>query len=72
MIREYLENRRRRKAHDAYDNGWDWAAGQLLRGIDVEAYIEHFGFREGTLERRFDRGAADAVAAWRRRLNGGA
>lgn len=63
-LKARLEARRQRK----YDAGWDWAAGQLLRGTDrneVLAYVET-GLYFDAHDSDFDYGALDALDAWER------
>lgn len=52
---------RTRKADEAYEDGWCWAAGELLHGRNPGRIADLMGADY------FDAGVADACAAWERR-----
>lgn len=64
-IRVALRSRREAKRARQYDEGWNWAAGQLLNGAppeDVLARVDGAALFEDT--HPFDNGAKDACMRW--------
>lgn len=50
-----------------FEDGWDWAAGELLRGRSVDSVREqltHNLFNDDPDSAHFDKGANAAVEAW--------
>lgn len=65
----WLVKRDERKRQRRYDEGWSWAAGQLLNGadpLDVQMQVDcgAFAHLECAMERAFDKGAHDACVRW--------
>jgi hypothetical protein len=67
LLRRLLARSAESKRRARYNDGWNWAAGQLLLRIkpdDVLAYVDCARmFEDG--EHPFDKGAEDAVRQWR-------
>lgn len=64
-VRAALARRREAKRAAQYDDGWSWAAGQLLNGAppeDVLARVDGAALFEDT--HPFDNGAKDACMRW--------
>jgi hypothetical protein len=62
----WLDKLRAQRDLAAYDRGWCWAAGALLRGNDID-WVQN-KIDDGVLydHTAFDDGAAAAVRAWER------
>lgn len=66
MIRAWLKARRDFKDRLRFREGWDWAAGDLLRGkhpTKVEAWSDYGICFDGP--NQWDKGIAAACAEWR-------
>lgn len=64
MIKAYRAWQKRR-LNAQYERGWDWAAGTLLAGVDledIEARADYGKDFDGPNE--FDRGIREACVAW--------
>jgi hypothetical protein len=72
MISAYQRWKKRRadaRCEAAYRRGWDWAAGELLRG-QSEEYIDAMTdvwVPQSAEASAFDRGATGATVAWNKR-----
>jgi hypothetical protein len=68
VIRRLLAAWRNERNLKRRKDGWDWAAGALLRGTPVELVLQHtekaraFGVFD-----EFDRGAVQACEVWEKR-----
>lgn len=63
-LKHWLKDRAKRKADKAFDNGYQWAAGSLLRGVspdDIYA-MSDCPFED---DHPFDHGARRAVSDWK-------
>lgn len=66
MIFKWLAGRREMKDAESFNNGFDWAAGELLRGKDKEV-LRHFVFDKAELSgghHPFDMGCYAAIDKW--------
>lgn len=66
-MKDWLKKRRERLEREAYNNGYDWAAGVLLRGDmssdEVDGHIFYCSPISSTVtSTAFDRGASDALS----------
>lgn len=66
MIRNWLDKRAAAKAKDQYKEGYNLAAGWLLRNERTVKEVEDMSdnssaFGEGNVSRSFDRGMSDAL-----------
>lgn len=64
MFTRWLTNRRKKLCDEAYKNGYDWAAGKILRGGTRPSDIESAIYCEDDtpIQRSFTRGANAAVS----------
>lgn len=62
LVSDWLEGRRRARRAAAFRDGFDWAAGCLLRGEETPETIEAYTFGGASFGERpwFDRGADEA------------
>lgn len=65
MIKQWLEKRRHKAARERFDRGFDYAAGELLRGTDTESLEARIdGAQIFGDDNEFDEGMAAAIVAW--------
>ena len=58
-------DRDRRLLEEQYEHGWNWAAGNLLRGVTALEVLRHpEAARVFDCETEFDIGAREAVRVW--------
>jgi hypothetical protein len=60
----WLRARRIASAKAAYQRGFDYAAGELLRGVDPEAFELEVDARAMFDATQFDEGITAALAVW--------
>ncbi len=65
-VRVWLVQRRQLAQLTSYVNGWNWAAGELLRGTPVEEVDAQIARGADFDRTAFDDGACAASAAWER------
>lgn len=65
MIYDWWINYLNRKAQAHYFQGWDWAAGELLRGLPSCEVLHYVSMaREAGTYNQFDRGVEEACRKW--------
>lgn len=64
MIRAFLQRLRDKASARQFQDGWDWAAGELLRGKSSEELSEQLSIVD---EDAFDMGAVSAINTWEAR-----
>lgn len=58
-------DRDKRLLEERYEHGWNWAAGNLLRGESVERVLHHSEeAKTFDCEDEFDAGVREAVRTW--------
>ncbi len=68
MFKKFFHNRAERKLHELYRKGFDYAAGELLRGVDSKKLN---GEVAASMDfNNFERGMLDAIRIYTRLKNG--
>lgn len=72
FIADYFGRRKAAREQDSRVAGWDWAAGELLRGTPAQKVLDTLCGRvfheTSSTSAAFDQGAEAAVRAWNNML----
>lgn len=66
---KFWVDRDRRQLEERFERGWEWAAGELLRGATIAEVLKHpDAAKQFECEDDFDAGVRAAVKSWEQRV----